>query len=123
MTMDDELALVPELTNLGRALVDFIASLAQGQFQRRGQGQWVYSQNFVAFKIQHAKKCTIRMSLYGNWLNHHLQHTDTSSSDGNLKLYSSRGSYVEGEIKSPRQLAVAAAHIERAFRLYKNRRR
>ncbi len=111
MTLDEELQRIPELTNIGRALVDFTMSLTDGHFVREGKS-WVYRPpNFVTLSVQHARAQNIALSLYGNW--HSIERSPL------LPIYAGRNyMWVRCTIDSPRQLAAACRYIEQAFMLH-----
>ena len=111
MTLDEELQRIPKLTSVGRALVQFTMSLADGRFAREGR-IWVYRPpNFVTFCVQHARAKTIALSLCGNWR--------TFEEDPVLRISGGRNSmWVRCTIDSPRQLAAASSYIEHAFRAH-----
>ena len=109
MNLDEELQRIPALTSVGRALVQFAMSLANGHFVREGK-IWVYRPlNFVTFCVQHARAQTIVLSLSGNWR--------TFKEDPVSRISGGRNpSWVRCTIDSPRQLAAASSYIEHAFR-------
>ena len=111
MTLDEELQRIPELTSVGRALVQFTMSLTNGRFVRE-QKTWVYRPpNFVAFRVQHARAQTIALSLCGNWR--------TFEEEPVLRLSGGRNPmWVRCTIDSPRQLAAASYYIEHAFKVH-----
>lgn len=111
MTLDKELQRIPQLTSVGRALVQFVMSLTPGKFKRQGK-RWVYRPaNFIALCVQHARARSIALSLYCNWKSFE------KKEDPILPVSRGRNSmWVRCTVADPRQLAAAARYIEEAFK-------
>lgn len=112
--MDVRLAIerIPELKNVGHALIDFIEDICPRIiFQKQGR-RWVGSENFVTFTIQHSKARSIAISLRGN------PSEFPSFNELPLKAGMGYGAYTECTVKKPRQLPAVAMCIQRAYELY-----
>jgi hypothetical protein len=141
MTIDDELKELPTLEIVGRALAQFVRSLhpkdkslgpvtqiygdgrppfteeryPKGDFILRGK-KWVYDPNFVTFTLHYTRTENITLSLRG--------HPSEFQQQEVLPLLPGRGAvggvggYTECRITAPRQLAAAAACIERAYEIW-----
>jgi len=116
MTLDEELEKIPQLTDIGRALIQFSSSLTAGEYIREGKS-WVYRPvNFIAFQIRHSRAKTIVLSLHGNWRKF--------DDMGILPISSGRNTmWSTCSIKSPRQLAAAARYIEQSYLLHSSNHR
>lgn len=109
MNLEEEMQRIPELSNIGLALVQFTKSLADGHFVRSKSKSWVYEPlNFVAIAVQYARAKSIALSLYGNWRDFR--------EDPVLPISGGRNTmWVRCIIDSPRQIAAASRYIEKAF--------
>lgn len=115
MTLDEEFQHVPKLTNCARALVDFVGSLAKGEFERKGGGWWVYGPaSFVAFRVQYIRKKNVVISLYGSvW-----QWRKAKKESPCLPIKRGRhSSWIECALDGPAQIAAALAYVEEACTL------
>lgn len=110
----------PEIRDGIRALVAFAASLEPGlKFHLEGQRYVASPKNFVAFTPRLARARHVTIELRGG--------PDEFEGNPVLPIKDARaGCYSKCEFSSSRQLAAAAAYIERAYELYRlgrNRKR
>lgn len=104
---------IPELKNVGNALLDFIEDISPGiTFQKKGR-RWVGSENFVTFTIQHSRAKNIAISLRGS------PNELPKLKELPLKAGMGHGAYTECTLKKPRQLPAVALCIQYAHELYK----
>ena len=104
---------IPDLKNVGNALVDFVEDICPGiTFQKKGR-RWVGSKNFVTFTIQHSRAKNITISLRGN------PKEFPSFKELPLKAGMGYGAYTECTLKKPRQLPAVALCIQYAYELFK----
>ena len=107
----DEAKKLPELVDTIRALAAFAKSLApEAKYWIQGE-RYVLYPNFVAFTVRHKRSHHLTITLRGN----------IGEFDGfsELPLKEGRaGSYADCNLRSPKELAAAAAYIQRAYQIY-----
>ena len=108
MTIEEEMARLPNLRHVGIALVQFVYSLQKGSFVKKTE--WVYSAKFVAFAINYRRVEKIHLTL--------MEYPEHVEDKEILPLYAGRWNYPRGEITNPRQLACAARYVEECHRMW-----
>ncbi len=113
--LKDDIAKIPELKNIGLALVEFAVSLFPGtQFEAHGE-RWVSRpNNFITFEVHRQRTRNITMSLRGN--------PEEFLALPELPLNAGMAGYSECKVVSPNQLAAASSYVAHAAKLYQRGR-
>lgn len=111
--LESEIDHLPELREVGLALVQFAKSQFPGlQFLPNGQGRYVASpENFVTFTVHWKRAKNITVTLRGNPFEF--------AKFEELKVKPDMGGYASFKVEKANQLAAGAMHIQRAAELYK----
>jgi hypothetical protein len=111
--LESEIAHIPELNEIGKALVQFARAQFPGlTFEATGQDRYVAApENFVTFSVHWKRAKNITVTLRGNPFEFAVFEE--------LPLKADMGGYASFKLEHPRQLAAAAMHIQRAAELYK----
>lgn len=113
MTIEEEMALLPNLKHVGIALSEFACSLQKGRFTRK-KAEWIYSYRLFGFRIQYKRVEKIYISL-----KEFPKDIEISEDEQRLlPLYQGRWDYTRIEITSPRQMACATRYMESSFRIW-----
>lgn len=112
MSLRNDINKIPELKNIGLAMIDYVESLCLGIEFKHKSKRWVGSLNFVAFKIQHACSKNIIVSLRGS------QNEFLDFKELPLRNGMGYGSYTECTIDNPRQFPAIMMHIKKSFELF-----
>ena len=112
MTLEDDVAHLPELAATAIALATYAASLfPNARFVKKGR-RWVCEPNFTSFEVRWQQRKAIVMTVRGLWWEFEKQDV--------LPVKRARGaSYSECWITSPRQLAAAAVYLATAAALFR----
>lgn len=113
MDIKSEIDQIPELRNMGQALIDFVEDICTGITFEKKRRRWVGSpRNFVTFTIQYSRAKSNRISLRG--------YPRELPQFKELPLYPGRGygAYTECTLTEPKQLAAIALCIQQAHELY-----
>lgn len=111
MSLEEEIAKVPELGYVGLALVQFARSLAEGTEFQSHDRRWVARpHNFVTFEVHWQRASNIALSLRGN-PSEFIQMPE-------LPLRAGMAGYSECKVTSARQLHAACSYVARAGELY-----
>ena len=114
MTLEEEIAQLPTLKDMGIALVNFSKTLIDGTtFELRGTRWVAHPENFVTFEIHWKRAQNITLSLRG-WPAEFLNHEEFPP----LQLSPGMAGYSGCKIEVPSQLAAAAYYIAKAASLY-----
>ena len=109
-----EIDKIPELRNIGHALIDFIEDICPGIEFEQKRRRWVGSpKNFVAFIIQHARAKNIVVSLRG-YPQEFPKFKELPLKPG----MGTNGAYTECILEQPKQLPAIALCIQQAYELY-----
>ncbi|MCJ8500132.1 hypothetical protein, partial [Desulfatitalea alkaliphila] len=112
MGVREDISRLPNLKNVGLALIDYVESLQPGiTFSKKGK-RWVPSENFVTFTIQFVRSKKIVISLRGN-PDEFLEFEDLPLKEG-----MGYGAYSECHLESPKQLPAISMHIKNAYDIY-----
>lgn len=115
MSLKDEIEKLPELKNIGLALVDYTLSLFKGlEFKQTGNRWVARPMNYVTFEVHWKRAKNIALSLRGN-PSEFIAHEE-------LPLKQGMAGYSECKITNHSQLAAASAYIRRAAEIYKRGR-
>jgi hypothetical protein len=110
VSLNSELLALPELRDIGSALVQFIEALHPGgDFSLKGR-RWVYDPNFVTLTVQSARAKNIVISLRGK--------PDEFPQDRDPPLRTDQHGYSACTLDSARQLAAVTSYIERAYEIW-----
>jgi hypothetical protein len=113
--LKDDIATIPELKNIGLALIEFAESLfPDTQFEAEGKRWVARPNNFVTFEVHWQRVRNITMSLRGN--------PEEFIESDKLPLNAGMAGYSECKVTSPKQLDVASSYVARAGELYKRGR-
>lgn len=115
MTLQDEIALIPELEKATTQLVQLAQSLFPNSAVEKKGRRWVLEPNFVTFQIQHARARNVAVTLRGN--------PDEFSQRPDLNLKADQAGYSIFRLETADQLNSASDYILRAAELYKQGRR
>ncbi len=112
MSVREEICKIPNLKNVGLALIDYIESLCLGVTFELKTKRWVPSVNFVTFTVQHARSKNRVISLRGNE-KEFLEFKELSLREG-----MGYGAYTECTLENSGQLPAISMHIRKAYELY-----
>lgn len=111
--LEQEIAHLPDLKDVGFALVQFAKSQFPGiSFEPNSQGRYVATpDNFVTFSVHWQRTKNITVTLRGN--------PDEFLSFEELKIKADMGGYSSFKVTDASQLAAAAFCIRRAAEIYR----
>lgn len=111
--LEQEMSHLPELNDIGRALVQFAKAQFPGlSFEANSQGRYVAApDNFVTFSVHWQRAKNITVTLRGN--------PDEFLAFEELSLQPDMGGYSSFKITNASQLAAAAFCIRRAAEIYR----
>jgi len=115
MSLKDEIEKIPELKNIGLALVDYAVSLFHGiEFEQSGTRWVARPKNYVTFEVHWKRAKNIAISLRGN--------PSEFLAFDELPLKQGMAGYSECKITNQSQLAAASTYIRRAAEIYQRGR-
>jgi hypothetical protein len=114
VSLTDDLHRLGALAHTALALLQFAESLHPNHAVELKGERWVFNPNFVTLTPHWKRVTNIAFSLRGN--------PDEFPQDPVLPLKAGMAGYSECTVTEPRQLAAAAAYIQRAYELYQRGR-
>jgi hypothetical protein len=112
MSLEEEIAKLPELRHVGLALLQFARSLVEGIEFEAHDRRWVARpHNFVTFEVHWQRASNIALSLRGN-PSEFIQMPE-------LPLKAGMAGYSECKVTSVGQLHAASSYVARAGELYR----